>query len=271
MTVPIGYAVALPDVFADTPVLPAEVDESIVITGKELAYLEDIIPEVIERFRDPGRHMVRAGDTAAIRRALMPIFEYGTTLFDRIGSGERTIFSLTAEQCELLDLLREQKRALIKGCAGSGKTVMAVKKARELAAEGKKVLLICFNRVLGQRLKETAREMPGVTCDSYFRFCRSIIEEAGFKFAVPSDEPEFWTRVPDMVMEALQVVPRKYDAVIVDEGQDFIEQWVTIEEMLDRDGWFYIFYDPEQNLFGGEAHLSHLRPALRIDKELPKF
>jgi DNA helicase IV len=43
----------------------------------------------------------------------------------------------------------------------------------------------------------------------------------------------------------------KYDAVIIDEGQDFRpEYWATITELIKEDGYFYIFYDPDQNIYG---------------------
>ena len=41
-----------------------------------------------------------------------------------------------------------------------------------------------------------------------------------------------------------------YDAVIVDEGQDFSkEAWDVISLLPESDGHFYIFYDPDQNVF----------------------
>jgi thymidylate kinase len=39
-------------------------------------------------------------------------------------------------------------RLLVEGCAGSGKTMLAVTLARAHAAQGKSVLLTCFNRAL---------------------------------------------------------------------------------------------------------------------------
>jgi hypothetical protein len=36
----------------------------------------------------------------------------------------QSIFSLTQEQCKLLDFLGDYKRVLTKGCAGSGKTMI---------------------------------------------------------------------------------------------------------------------------------------------------
>jgi hypothetical protein len=67
----------------------------------------------------------------------------------------------------------------------------------------------------------------------------------------------------------------------VDEGQDFkVSYWVTIEEMLERDGIFYIFYDPDQNLYSTEMQFpisdkpfvlnTNCRNTVRICREVKK-
>jgi DNA helicase IV len=59
--------------------------------------------------------------------------------------------------------------------------------------------------------------------------------------------------LPEAFAEYIQENPLKFDAVIIDEGQDFrVEYWVTIEEMRHPDSYFYIFFDPDQNLFKTE-------------------
>ena len=55
---------------------------------------------------------------------------------------------LLKEQTALLDYLQEQPEAVISGAAGTGKTMIAVEKARRNSAAGEKVLFLCFNRML---------------------------------------------------------------------------------------------------------------------------
>ena len=57
----------------------------------------------------------------------------------------------------MLDLLRRTRRAAIYGCAGSGKTTLAVEKARRLAEEGFCTLLTCYNKALGSVFTESRR------------------------------------------------------------------------------------------------------------------
>jgi superfamily I DNA/RNA helicase len=58
----------------------------------------------------------------------------------------------------------------------------------------------------------------------------------------------------------LPLVPEeRFDAVIVDEGQDFRPAWWTVVQRLLRDparGHLWVFWDPHQNIFTGEANLA---------------
>lgn len=62
--------------------------------------------------------------------------------------------------------------------------------------------------------------------------------------------------------------PKRYDAIIVDEAQDFHEEWaLTIRALLkdDQESLLYVFYDEEQNIFQrdfGEAFLINSPPFL---------
>ncbi len=49
-----------------------------------------------------------------------------------------------SHQASLLDFIGNRRRARIEGCAGSGKTVLAVAKARQLAALGQSVLFLVY-------------------------------------------------------------------------------------------------------------------------------
>ena len=57
-------------------------------------------------------------------------------------------------------------------------------------------------------------------------------------------------RIP--LRQALDKVDKRYDAIVVDEGQDFFSEWWLPLELLNTEGDkgpFYVFYDPAQNLF----------------------
>jgi len=208
----------------------------------------------MESFASGKSESPSEADTDRVRNILMPYCEYGTSLVDRIGQEEKQIYALTEEQCRLLDFLDKHRRVLIEGCAGSGKTVMAVKKARQLAPDGKSVLLLSFNIMIGEKLLDEVRDLKDVTACNYHRFCVDILESAGRLPPIRENENEYWDiELPEAFAAFIMENPLKYDAVIVDEGQDFrSEWWITITDLVKSDGYFYIFYDPGQNLWETE-------------------
>jgi hypothetical protein len=108
--------------------------------------------------RPPGR----AGIDLLVATMTEP-FEIRPMLRNEIASGERDVVRLTVGQYSVLNMLREVRRASIVGGAGTGKTILAAEKARRLAKEGFRTLLVCFNSALAGLL---AAEVEGVTRDT---------------------------------------------------------------------------------------------------------
>lgn len=246
-----AHAVCFPDVFTDIVNLPSEADSQICITGNHLSNIEEKVFTVINSFTNEEFQPLTDKDVNQIHRLLMPYCEFGISLRDKIGQAEQALFRLTENQCRLLEFITYHKEALVEGCAGSGKTIMAIKKARELAAEGKEVLLLAYNRMIGDHLTSSVNDLRNVTASTYHKYCRNHLQRAG-KLPVQTGDQDYWERqLPEAFASLIKGNPIKYDAVIVDEGQDFLlEYWVTITELVKEGGHFYIFYDPDQNIYG---------------------
>jgi len=250
-----GHAVCFPDVFTEMTDLPAEADPSLTITGNEIPHLQKVIPDILGNFKKDTHNSLGIKESEFVRKALIPVFEYGTSLADMIGVAEQKIFTLTEEQCNYLDFIGDRKRVLVKECAGTGKTVLALKKTRELALDGKKVLLVCYNIPLGQQLKKSTKDIKGnITATNYHKFCFNKLNKSGIDLAFRPEDTQFWEEeVPECLDKLLDEHPLEYDAIIVDEGQDFKDfYWLTIDKMLAPEGYLYIFYDPDQNLYGSD-------------------
>lgn len=178
---------------------------------------------------------------------------------------DEKLIELTEQQFRALALLGDRKRAAIAGCAGSGKTMLAAKKAQQFADLGQHVLLVCFNSGLSEDL---AIRLPDIEVYTFHSLCKKAAEQAGIRIKNTSDESELFSKIlPDALMEAADSIGRIYDAIIVDEGQDFQENyWLGIEALLKEDGCLYIFYDNNQNLFGGTGNFGGLinEPAFNL-------
>lgn len=133
---------------------------------------------------------------------------------------------LTTAQQTALDKVYLMKGGIITGCAGSGKTVVAVELARKLSSENKKVLITCFNRPLADHLHEVLHGVPGVTVASFHALCLRFAKAT--RVSVPGgwNTRSFLDKFPEMLKLATARDERlRFDAVIVDEAQEFHENW----------------------------------------------
>lgn len=195
------------------------------------------------------------GDVDALITALEPPdYVLRTSVAARIDTDGKAIEKLTEEQARMLDWLEAMPRAAVEGAAGTGKTVLAELEAERLARAGKRVLLLCYNQALASWLRSRER---GFEATSFHRFCRVRAQQAGHSFKVPrTNQDEFWrNEAPNLLYSALEEQPDdRYDAIIVDEAQDFREHWwIAVESALDDKGdkILYAFFDPHQDIYGG--------------------
>jgi hypothetical protein len=252
-----GYAVVFPDC-TYTGSLPPGAESSIVLSARDLPYLGRRIPEVLAKWSrraDPRTLTQRELD--GVLKGLSPVFKLLPVLFRKIEEQEERLFRLTEEQLRLLDFLARHLRAAIEGVAGSGKTMLAKAQAQRFADQGRKTLLLCYNRVLAEWLQKSLPEQYAERIDvSHFhRLCRKLCVDAGLPFE-PNRKSDsgFWREEAALLfMEAIERTSASYDAIVVDEGQDFFPDWWTALNMMSaEDGAFYVFYDPAQNLYVGE-------------------
>lgn len=168
---------------------------------------------------------------------------------------------LTTDQIRVLDFLRGHRRVAVRGGAGTGKTVLAVEKAKRLAAEGFKTLLTCYNRPLADHLAQICNSIPNLHVMSFHQLCyhqvkkadqlsgRDLVAEA--KVTYPGKNL-FDVQLPNALAYSLDIIPDRYDAIVCDEGQDFREDfWVPLELLLDdfEKSPLYVFFDDNQNIY----------------------
>ena len=235
---------------------PAEA-QGLVLTGDELPYIEKFASKVLEETRIPEHLLGISIPEADVMRVLSPFFEYGKRLSERIGVEEKQFFFFTEQQCAILDALENFPRLQVMGCAGSGKTIMAVKKAERLAAKGMKVLLLCYNQLLAAHLRREVRGNSFITAAAFFDFCIELLKIPDEQIEKYRTDPRLYrVALPQMLRDHLYRNCLCYDALVVDEGQDFApEAWEVISMLVADGGPFYIFYDPDQNIFTRELAL----------------
>ncbi|MDP9460672.1 MAG: NERD domain-containing protein [Actinomycetota bacterium] len=168
---------------------------------------------------------------------------------------------LTRDQAKVLDMLAAFSRVEIRGGAGSGKTWLAVEKARRLAAEGKRVALMCYSRGLAEFLKRRVEGLPKRQRPAYV----GTFHNLGIGWGVPpgsDDDSGYWEEfLPERMVSLAAGLPReqRFDAIVIDEGQDFADSWwnAVLAALRDpEDGALYVFADEGQRVFARQGRPS---------------
>lgn len=173
------------------------------------------------------------------------------------------------------------QRCLFEGAAGTGKTLLAMHLAKERAAAGKRVLLICFNKLLGTWLNNEAGETPRLKTGSFLSTLRKLILMSEFeKQYLEKEQTVSPASHPALVCEygrlAILEFEERFDVLIVDEIQDLATEPVlsVFDEWLEKGlkGGEWVFFGDfnRQALFNsaidGMANLEKISPSFARSK-----
>ena len=197
------------------------------------------------------------GGLRLLHRLLAPVVELRPLLRRELDEAEKWIITMTPGQVRALATIRGVRRAAVVGPAGSGKTLVAAEMAQRFVAEGYQTLLVCFNQPLARMLTEHAAGavVSGrLTVSTFHELCRRLGHEAGVIGEEPAQKDQIWfdRTLPAALDAAIPAVGGRYQAVIVDEGQDFDRSWLeSLDLLLSAPGEdvLFIFHDPSQALY----------------------
>lgn len=190
----IGYGVIFPD--CELTCTGAEWDPQIVFDQSARKNIQHWLESLFAYWRkkDPKRGKAQPATLKLLRRYLRPDFEAVVPLYARAGEAYQEIARLTEDQVRLVDIVAANSRILCSGGAGTGKTFLAVELARRWTGEGLNVVLVCRSPWLKNFLQ------------SRFRIANLTVSTAeGLRSAARRQGIE------------------RFDALIVDEGQDLLD------------------------------------------------
>jgi hypothetical protein len=158
------------------------------------------------------------------------------------------------------------KQRRVKGPAGCGKSFGLAARAAQLAASGKSVLVLSFNVTLAHylrmlvtaRCKEAGADPTLVTTTNFHSFCSRTVEDAeveGFVLDEPTGVPSYDMGIAKAQQAFDLGFKRQYDAVLVDEGQDFTLDWWNMlrHHVVVADGEMLLVADPTQDVYEKRA------------------
>lgn len=155
---------------------------------------------------------------------------------------------------KLLDLKQESAarsmgggHRIIYGVPGSGKTIILIARAKLLAEAGQRVLVLCYNKSLQAHIAAALKPYPLVQVSRFGHWAMSHGAPANLE-----NREQFGCGLLS-ILEAGNGDAGKFDAVLIDEAQDFQHSWfrcavLALKEPADGD--LVICFDLNQNLYG---------------------
>lgn len=259
-----GHAVFFPDISNIQSITQSNLPEVLIGSSRDLADIDSWVRRALEYWIDESNGKGRLGKSGIekFEKVFARSFEAMPLVSKKLLELEQNRLKLTKDQVKTLDMLRKHRRVAISGGAGTGKTVLAVEKAKRLANEGFKTLLTCYNRQLSDSLAIICEDIENLDVMGFHQLCyyriryvqetlgRDLLREAESMYPAANKMDIYYPVALSYSIDVMQ--EHRYDAIVCDEGQDFKEEyWLPIELLLSdyENSPLYVFYDDNQNLY----------------------
>jgi hypothetical protein len=257
----VGWGVVFPDVTFDREgpdIVAAVVYDDRDLTSPIAEYLRRVAAHwrAFHRLDAESFRPLSRGERSAIVHYLAPTFDLVPTLRSQMAHAERELARLTQQQARVMRGLRAKERVIIRGGAGTGKTMLALEELRCIAATGRSSMFCCRSPLLAQRVREELDERIQVWAVD--ELTRGLVDRAGAWDEIP---PASETDLRDLFLpEAASGAAIDLDlagsvgALVVDEAQDLLTEVhldffdTLLNNGLARGLWRF-FLDHRQNVF----------------------
>lgn len=220
------------------------------IDPEKEGFSEEVLMEkILNMFVVPFRlkESLSIEDINAIRYHLFPEVRISAEYKPPVPYQDQLLLSL--HDIKTMDLHQENlakqigdKNRLIRGVAGSGKTIILASRAKMLSKQNPdwKILILCYNISLSNAIQQMIHHMLNEPED-LFDFdpnAKSVQNEniivRNFHSWLKNDLRIREQQLPDIIekLERNEAILPTYDAVLIDEGQDFEADWLRLVSLL---------------------------------------
>lgn len=169
---------------------------------------------------------------------------------------------------QVMDLQQEQiartlgeGHRVIHGPAGSGKTMILIFRAQQLAAAARPeqpVLVLCYNRALAERIDFVLRERgvseQSVVVRTFHAWCHDMVRSYQLDVAADRRGEAYFEALAATVSRSVEtgLVPGgQYSALLIDEAHDFEDAWLRMATRLVSPATqsLLVLYDDAQSIY----------------------
>jgi len=247
-------------IFPNTPKikgsLPSDIKPQMIIWAEDFQNLEKSLNNIFALSEKP--YSMENDEKENIIRTLIGD-NLKSPFKDRLKYGEHhQELQFDKIQQQFISSWFENSRIIIKGLAGTGKTLIAAKTAIKKEYKNKKVLILTKTVGISKFLQvlineKSKKDNDNITIVNIDKFVNILSRKLNLpQEVIPgdfSDKREFFDyKNPKRCIEIFNDLPdERFDLVIVDEAQDFQENWFKSILSIARDyGTVIFFYDPLQ-------------------------
>ncbi|MFC1817479.1 3'-5' exonuclease [Thermodesulfobacteriota bacterium] len=267
--VPIAYGVIFPNINKHEYIkhgLDKIIDPAKVFFWDDLSPYSDICADItgncfrellLQKFDPLFPCQISGADLHHLRQLLFPEIRIMIPERDHNADRHREGIKLLDHQQETLARKYDGGHRIIIGPSGSGKTLILAHKAAFLLRYNPKIkyiLFLCYNITLVNYIKRLLSEkrIPlgenGVEVLHFFELCSKILNE---KINFEKETGDYYQSIIEMVTEELKNSNHIYDAILVDEGQDFSDEMLRVITGLlnKKTNSLTIVLDENQNIY----------------------
>tara|TARA_B100001250_G_C19813686_1_gene797071 strand:+ start:3451 stop:5148 length:1698 start_codon:yes stop_codon:yes gene_type:complete len=278
--------VAFPDM-EKLEINSTNIDDSITFTRPKLK--SGLEKRFINNLKNTKKQKHSEGFRNQLKNNILPVIKGKQSLLSSFDLMESEFKEITDKQFETMKGLEGNSKLYVRGSAGTGKTLIAMKFAERIVSNNKIVLFVCFTKKLGEHLKDQLKHLPENriyvgNIHSVYRNVNKMLDDFKpannedkekydkyyqdlRKWALKPAEYDFWIQ---NLHRAFDILDIKIDTVIIDECQDFEYEWqesLSLVNLYNEKGKFYIFGDPKQSPIENWEP-AFIEPVVELNKNL---
>jgi hypothetical protein len=231
----VEYGVAFPNCAEVKGVMPTDVNDAQILLSGSLVEARSAVNSLMTyTYRN---HPIGDEAVRAIVEMLRPNAEFSFDPEARARRARARLEQICAQHVRVLERLDSNRRVVVTGAAGTGKSRLVVAWAIRAAQRGERVLVTCYNDPLGDALGERLADFERVTVGPFLRLARRFDGMPELD-DVDETDPEVWEiEIAGHLQRHWHQVRTCFDTIVIDEAQDFSPVWIAqLMHLLDPGG-----------------------------------